>query len=267
MSKQKRLDTRYAWIEASLRYTGKFEKVSYGEWFDINAPQISADQSGFVRVMNHEFAHRERQAEIDGFAPVLEIIKGKIAILRDLPSRPVFDVPEIREWLRTSATIPFVKIHEFSEITPPEAIMREICNAILRKQPLRIAMETASGTSWKDISPHAIIDASGRMHARAYDHLEGRFSDFAISHVVDVGPYSRNLKYIGGETDAEWTETSDVVLEFDDQHGFERLAQADLLVKSRPLSRRISISRALSRFLAKEINPGLSNVSIKTDSR
>ncbi len=267
MSKQKRLDTRYAWIEASLRYVGRFEKVSYGNWFDINAPQISADQAEFVRAINHEFARREKRGGAVDPTPVLEIEKGKISILKPIPEEHVFDVPEIRDWLQTSATIPYVKVNEFSEVTPPEDIMREVCDAILRKRSVRIAMTSAAGVSWRDLSPHAIIDASGRLHVRGYDHLENKFADFALSRIVEVGPHSRNTKYLGGDADLDWTETSEIVLEFDIQQSLERSAHADAPLRLQSQSRRISIPRALSRFLARDINLGFYNVSMKTESR
>jgi len=252
MSKQKRLETRYAWIEASLRYAGRFEKVSYGNWFDINAPQISADQAGFVRAMNHECMHREKRNGAVESGPVLAIIKGKIAILRPLPSTPVFEVPKLRDWLKTSASIPFVKVHEFDEITPPEDIMRDICEAIMRKKPLRIAFATPAGTSWRDVSPHSIIDASGRLHVRAFDHLEEKFSDFALSRVSETGPHTRGTRYFGSEADIDWRETSEITLEHDVRPNPERVNSQDTPPRVRPVSRRISIPRALSRFLSRD---------------
>ena len=263
MSKQKRLDTRYAWIEASLRYTGKFEKVSYSDWFDINAPQISADQAGFVRAMNHEFAHRQRQAGDGDCAPVLAIVKGKISVLRDLPSRPVFDVPDIREWLQTSAAIPFVRVDDFNEVTPPEDIMRQICAAILRKRPLRIALACDTGKSWRDVSPHAIIDASGRLHMRAFDHHEEKFSDYALSRVMETGPHSRNVQYVGSEADADWTETSEMVLEIDHLQCVDQPGPPSAALKSWTMSRRISIPRALSRFLSQGANTSPTHNSVR----
>ena len=252
MSKQKRLETRYAWIEASLRYAGRFEKVSYGDWFDINAPQISADQAGFVRAVNHECAHRDRRAGVTEISPALDIIKGKIAILKSLPVDPIFAVPDIRDWLKTSATIPFVKVNDFSEVTPPEDIMRQICAAILCKQPMRIALALTAGKSWRDVSPHAIIDASGRLHMRAFDHCEERFCDFALSQVLETGPHGRSIRYVGSEADADWTETSVITLEHDTQSSM------------RPRSRRISIPRALSRFLSRDAKAEATDMPLKT---
>ncbi len=250
MSKQKRLESRYAWIEASLRYSGRFEKVSYGDWFDINAPQISADQAGFVRAMNHECAHREKRNGVVEPSPVLGIIKGKISILRPLPSAPIFDIPKLRDWLKTSAAIPFVKVNEFNEITPPEEIMRDICEAILRKRPLRVSIATSNGVSWRDVSPHAIIDAAGRLYVRAYDHLEDKFSDLALSLVSETGPQTRGTHYVGSEADTDWTETSEVVLE----------QEARAL---HPTSRRIFIPKALSRFLFRDLRAASTGISFK----
>lgn len=255
MSKQKRLDTRFAWIEASIRYAGKFDKISYGQHFDINPPQISADQAAFVAAINHELAHRETAGEGHDPAPYLDIVKGKIAVLRPLPEPPVFDIPGMREWLEQVVTIPFVKMQDFRRVDPSEGIMRAVCDAILRRRPIRVSLIGKPQGGWRNVSPHSIIEAHGRLHLRGYDHTEEAFTDLLLTRIADTGPHDRGVQYVGQDADIDWQETETVTVQLNPEAGIEtaRLSIRDFGLTGEKMSRGIPLPRALRHLLPTEL--------------
>lgn len=212
MNKTRRLEVRYAWIEASLRYSGRFDKVSYGDHHGINPPQISSDQTNFTRAFNYELAHRERQKALSDGGPYIEIKKGKIAILRELPAKAVFDVPSPREWLRTLTTIPYVEAHSFCADAPAQAVLSALCGAIIREAPLKVIYEDAQDRFEATISPHSIIDVVGRLYARAYDHASEEFRDFKINDIQEVLPPEGKVRFASPDADTDWHETVDLQL-------------------------------------------------------
>ncbi|MFX4300310.1 hypothetical protein [Pseudosulfitobacter pseudonitzschiae] len=251
MNKTRRLEMRYAWIEASLRYSGRFDKTSYGQYHNINAPQISADQADFVRAFNYQQSYLERQAGVSQPAPFLGVEKGKISILRELPMETVFDVPGIREWLRTLSTVPYVEALEYSVVDPDPSTFREICNLVMQSKASSILyMDQPDETGEHDISPHSILDVGGELSVRAFDHGEDRFRDFLISAIISVGRPSRNIKYRSSDSDIDWSEEVEVLLA-----SSSLLSNTEAtMVSSRSNTaagdlRVVSVPRALRRYL------------------
>ncbi len=90
---QAKIRQRMGWIEASLRFSGRFgaaEKAGYMKHFGIGTGQVSLDQVEFIKRFN----------EICGMAAVLHQ-KGKLvlAVPASLPHKPVFDLPHMTDWL------------------------------------------------------------------------------------------------------------------------------------------------------------------------
>jgi len=248
MSKQKRVETRYAWIEASLRYVGKFDKVSYGRHFEINPPQISADQSGFVEAFNDELS---RGGAASGNGPALDICKGKIRLLHDLPEETVFDIPDLRAWLQSSSTIPYVRLYDYSQVDPDPKVLRAICESILHETPLRILLVGTTDGKWRNLSPHAIIDIDGRLYIRAYEHERLDFSEFPIAMIADTGRADRGICYVGQHLDRDWIEETALVIEADPASDPARteVAISDFGLDPEDLARRIHAPRALRYHL------------------
>jgi hypothetical protein len=253
MSKQKRLKTRYAWIEASLRYTGKFDKVSYGSHFLINPPQISADQTEFVAAVNNELRMRER-GSIEGHGPYLTILKGKIELEQPLPERPLFDVPELREWLATTVTIPFIQVQDYVKVDPDPEVTQAICMAIMRKRPMRALIAQDQEALWRNISPHALVEAAGQIHVRCYIHEAEGYHDIKLTRVVKTGPHDRGIRYMGGEADEDWRTAYNLVVHANPEAGTENARNSirEYALCYKNLSRTISVPRALMRFITPE---------------
>lgn len=253
MAKQKRLDTRYAWIEASLRYAGVFDKVSYGRTFDINPPQISADQQEFVLAFNHEARYRDDPEGTDG---PLAIVKGKIAVLSALPKDPVFDIPDMRDWLKTMSTIPFVQLNQFRRVDPEESVLSAICEAILKKKPISIRyFSQSSGETMRIISPHSIVDTNGRLHVRSFDHEKDRFSDFVMTRIDEISDAPKGQKYEPADSDLDWRDEARLEIRpnpvvDEDQ---TRVVISDYGIDAETKARNIQLPKALSFYLKVEL--------------
>lgn len=251
MNKIKRLEVRYAWIEASLRYSGQFDKISYSQYFTINAPQISADQADFVRALNYELNYRERKTGGSGELPHLGIEKGKISILKVLPDETVFEVPGLREWLRTLTTVSYVETLQFCSLEPDPDIFRQICSLIMREKPSKIGYCSGqSPTTEFNISPHSILDAGGRLFVRAFDHESGHYHDFLISAITSISGHDRGIRYRSAETDTDWHEEIDILIpSAQDGRSIPYTAQLNTCCPVENTERRVSVPRALSRYL------------------
>lgn len=259
MNKIKRLEVRYAWIEASLRYSGQFDKVSYGRYYAINAPQISADQGDFVRAFNHELSYRERKSGSSSELPYLSIEKGKISILKDLPEEPVFDVPGLREWLRTLTTVSYVEALQFCSVDPDPEIFRQICSLIMREKPSKISFRTgiAEATEF-NISPHSILDVDGVLYVRAFDHETACYHDFLIASIVSVAVQDKGIRYRSDEADIDWHEEIDIMIPtLVNRSAGTGTSSLDSMSHVEKEERLVSVPRALSQYLKKN---GLQNV-------
>lgn len=256
MQRNKRLEARFGWIEASLRYAGRFDKTSYGAHFDIGPPQISADQGAFVSTMNQELARRARQADEADPAPHLKIRRGKIEIARPLGDPPVHDIPDMRSWLSHTVTIPFVRVPDYLRVDPAPSVLKAVCEAILRCQAIRLRIAGETGPEWRNVSGHAIVEARSRLHLRCFDHDCDRFDDIPLTRVMETTCPERGIRYVSADGDHAWRETEDILVELNPNAGMSRarLAVRDYQLRGETMSRRIAVPRALSGLLVEELH-------------
>jgi hypothetical protein len=266
MSKKRRLEKRYAWIEASLRYAGKFDKVSYGRHFDINPPQISADQSGFVNEVNRKLNRENRRLNGSDVLDIdwVSVAKGKILVVQKLPEKPVFSILPLRDWLHTMEAIPYVRIYDLTPVDPNPVVLRSICDAILNKRPINVSLPVGKGRhGWRNISPHTIFDADGRLYIRAYDHLSDAFDEFVIASISDTGPHERGIQHIAMEKDADWIENASLTIEADIEGpgDFTDEAISDFGLDPKLMTRKISVPRALLYHVETRIRCRVSQIA------
>lgn len=125
-----RLLQRMGWIEASLRFAGRFasgEKAAYMDRFAVGPAQVSHDQGRFVR----EFNSRYR-------ATVVEVAAGKLSVIQNvrLSPEPVFEVPSVTEWLQVALGSSFHRVMPVQRAEPNPSILRSIVVAIRERRPL-----------------------------------------------------------------------------------------------------------------------------------
>lgn len=258
----KRAHQRFGWIEASLRYVGEFDKKAYGEHFHIGAPQISVDQKDFLDTWYEEIAARDVARDVLLQEDHLVIDKGRLVIRHPLPLDPVFDIPSITEWLRSSA-IPFHEVQAFRRVDPAPEVIRRICDAIRSRQAIRIDyVSMTSGRTARFISPHGLVDSAGRLHARSFDHLRNEFRDFVLTRIQDVREVQEAPRYVGPEQDREWQEETVLRLVPNpelsaDQQDMTRLDYGI----SAPSGREIRAPRALAFYVQADlVGPGPGHV-------
>jgi len=93
-------ETRFAWIEACLRYGGVFgaaEKVVYQQVFGVSEASVSRHQARFVELFEGELG--DVFVKDPGGRPV----SGRLELREDafLPQKPVFfKIPPLQLWLR-----------------------------------------------------------------------------------------------------------------------------------------------------------------------
>lgn len=207
-------DVRYGWIEASLRYAGRFgprEKVSYQDLFQVSAPSVSRHQDAVARTLEEicgvQLFHRDANEHWLG---------GKLTLLPDarLPEKTVFSrVPSLGRWLQDAFEGVYFHNIEIQRSEPEPDIIRPIIRALEDRHTLEIQYRSRSGTSRREVSPHAIVKAAGRLHMRAWDHSKNEPRDFVLSRIQSVClPHDGSTTYIDNTVDADWHNFVSVVI-------------------------------------------------------
>lgn len=195
----RRVLRRMGWIEASLRFAGRFasgEKAAYMDRFGISTAQTSHDQNRFAQGFN----------TVCGTC-VVEVTKGKLCVSLDamMPPAPVFEMPGITEWLQAVMGSSFYYVEPARRTDPHPSVLSAIVVAIRKRVPLDIVyLSRSSGMSRRIVSPHVIIDVADRLHLRAYDHVKNRFSDFVMSRIQESGPVPPDTPFVPSDQDKDW---------------------------------------------------------------
>lgn len=197
----------YGWIEAAVRYTGRFgprEKKTYVDIFQLSAPSVSRHQD-FVAVALEESSEsalfqRGSNGHLRG---------GKLLLLNDaeLPSSHVFArVPTLENWLHdTFESNYFHDATIFRNQAEPE-IVRSIISALIHNKPLRMQYHSKTAIIWRTISPHVIVKVAGRLHLRAFDHLKNGYRDYVFSRISQASKIEDGSSvFVGREHDHEWS--------------------------------------------------------------
>jgi hypothetical protein len=193
---------RLAWIEACLRYAGRFgpaEKKAYRERFDLTEGMVSRDQfavlQGFVRA---------------GLSKVVEKQHGKLFHVEgtSLPEEPVFrPLPIMSVWLAEMLGPRFENVPFIQRSEPSQTVLRAVVRAISEKRTLGIEYRPRKGMQrWRSISPHCIVQADGRLHLRAWDHSSKTSGprDFVLSRIVAVNQDAAGHRFVDQKNDLDW---------------------------------------------------------------
>lgn len=196
----------YGWIEASLRYTGRFgprEKTTYQDIFQVSAPTVSRHQEFVANAMEEAsetaLFHRALNGHVKG---------GKLLLLADakLPSQSVFArVPTLESWLEdTFGGLYFHNECVFRDQADAE-IVRLLIRSLVDNKVLRIQYHSKTGIISRTISPHIIVKVAGRLHLRAFDHYRNGYRDYVLSRISQIQTMEdSSSSFIGREHDHEW---------------------------------------------------------------
>lgn len=201
----------FAWIEASIRYCGRFsqnEKIAYGEIFGLSEATISRHQAefqaGFEDHCRHEVFVRDVAGRIQG---------GKLVLKdgADVPHDLAFDgAPTLDQWLAQA-----FRKDKYIEVQPLRSepkpwIVRILVSALMSKFPVFITYGSRSKASERLISPLVIVKVAGRHHVRAYDHMTNEPRDFVLSRIIHIEERKDKAYF---DADPEWKTFEDIIIE------------------------------------------------------
>lgn len=242
------LERRFGWIEASLRFAGRFgvvEKKAYRDVFGLTEGMVSRDQDRFCRVFN----------ESCGFEAVVKK-RGRLEPVADRPwpdySR--LPLPGMTRWLSDTLSTRFEDVPPIRRGEPRHNILQPVVQAIGSQRPLRMTYRSRSGEeNLRTVSPHSIVHVAGRLHMRGWDHGRNAPRDFILSRMVAAVLLDGGIAYVGFEQDREWAER--VTLEIRPREGEDLAAlKADFDLDEFGIALR-RVRRAHMRYLLDEDAP------------
>lgn len=196
----------YGWIEAAIRYTGRFgprEKMAYQDIFQLSAPTASRHQEHVATALETQIESPLFERNSNG-----KIKGGKLTLLphAELPKEKLFErVPNVERWLQDTFDGVYFYAVEVIRAEPKPEIIRPIINALTDKQTLRIEYHSKKGISTRTISPQIVIKVAARMHLRAFDHGKNGYRDFVFTRISKVQSIENDEPaFIGPEHDHDW---------------------------------------------------------------
>ena len=194
-----RLERRYGWIEACLRWAGCFgvaEKAAYREVFGLTDSMVSRDQDSYRRLLNEGFSGQ----------PVLHK-RGRLEVAGDAPLPYRFSLPEVTRWLAEVLGSKFEHVPPIHRADPQPEVIQALVQALSSKRPIRFSYQPRQGEEARRfVSPHVIVHVVGRLHLRGWDHERNSPRDFVLTRMSDVSLADDKAAFIGQEHDAEWSE-------------------------------------------------------------
>ena len=187
MDKDQKKEAMFGWIEASIRYSGCFEKpqkLAYADIFGIDMSTVSRHQSQFVNIFE-----KHCNSPVFERTPEERLKGGRLTVAEfaEIPEAPCFkSMPGLHEWLRAGMPKKHYLEVDLFRGDPESWIMRLIVSSMLVKAPVKIRYHSRSRESHRSISPHSLIKIAGRIHIRAFDHLTNSARDFVLSRISHV---------------------------------------------------------------------------------
>ncbi|MCL7466258.1 WYL domain-containing protein [Phaeovulum sp. NW3] len=136
--------------------------------------------------------------------------------------------PSLDEWLRVMLGSKYIEMTAPERVQPSRDTIGAMFRSIESKRAVFIHYVSRSGSesTWRPVSPHALVDVAGRYHARCFDHLRGRYGDFVLTRILGT-TFDRNdaPSYVDARFDKDWSHTVDVkvMLKEDEPHLVGRL--------------------------------------------
>lgn len=206
---------RFGWIEASLRYAGRFgtrEKTGYRQLFGISEATVSRDQDRFWPIFEEANSDPIFKKNPDGSLLGRRLVLLENVTLSAVPQFSSMPTPEV--WLRTIFSqgkfeqAPAIRAHL------DESVLRKLVQGIEDRAALNINYHSRRQESLRRISPHALVWVAGRLHVRAFDHSTNEYRDFVLSRVLRATllPQQRG-HYVDGNEDKDWHRSTDITVQ------------------------------------------------------
>lgn len=233
---------RFGWIEASLRYAGRFgirEKAGYKQLFEISEATVSRDQDRFWPIFEEAQAAAVFKKNPDGSLPGRRLVLLDAVKLAPEPQFPSMPTPEV--WLNSIFSSGKFENAPVVRALPDESVFRSVVQGIEDRAALSIAYHSRRQESLRRISPHALVWVADRIHVRAFDHSTNEYRDFVLSRILRATllPPTQG-RYIDASADKAW-------------HQFLELTVQAKRVTSAPLSKGVCLEFDLDEHGEKKI--------------
>lgn len=230
------------WIETCFQQLGVFgttEKTCYAQAFDISPALVSLDQEHYISAY-----------QAAGHA--VENVRGKI--LRDPEAPVIFGLLPLADWLPSVlGRDTYHDMDRENRSDPDPAVLRAVLQALRAKRRIRFTYTSmTSGRSERRLSPHVLVNASGRLHVRGYDHDKNVHRDFVLTRMRDVVEDPDTV--VTPREDKDWTEH--VIVEVTPAEGLDSVRR-EVVVRDFGMGdaemRRISVRRAMAIYLRDQL--------------
>lgn len=204
----------YGWIEAALRYAGRFsvrEKVPYQAIFGISEATVSRRQARVADMIENACGR-----DVFERTDLGRLVRGHLLLMDDvaMPKAHIFDrVPSMDRWLEDALGERHYGNFEISRAAPDPHVLRVLIRAIQDQHVVRLRYQSRSAESERSLSPYILVRVVGRLHVRGYDHTTNQARDFLLSRILHVRrATSAEDLFVPQENDREWQRWSRVII-------------------------------------------------------
>lgn len=203
-------DRRLKLIDFRLRWEGRVNRSDLMNYFQISAPQATADFAKYSAAAPDNLAYDGRlkaYVRLDTFSPLYArsnsqlYLNELLAVTTNILDKEVSFIG----WQPDVGVAP-VPSRTFTGDT-----LTALLQAIREKRTLTVIYQGMNRTEpvERELSPHALAFDGMRWHARAYCHLRGKYQDFVLGRMLQVTLGEQRVVDL---PDAEWNRKLQLVL-------------------------------------------------------
>lgn len=201
------VERRLEFIEFRLFWEGGVNRSDIINTFDVSVPQASKDLTLYQERAPHNAFYdksAKRYVASDHFEP--HFLKpdpdGYLSRLRSV-AEGLIDLSE--SWI---TQVPDTDIALTPRRDIDANVLRTVLSAVRDARSVDVLYQSMSKDRpdpiWRRITPHAFGYDGFRWHARGYCHINGKFKDFLLPRILDVGDLGESGS--SAEQDALWQE-------------------------------------------------------------
>lgn len=201
------VERRLEFIEFRLFWEGGVNRSDIIDMFDVSVPQASKDLTLYQERAPHNALYdksAKRYVASDHFEP--HFLKhdpdAYLSRLRSV-AEGLIDLSE--SWI---TQVPCTDIALTPRRDIDANVLRTVLSAVRDVRSVNIHYQSMSkdrpDSIWRRITPHAFGFDGFRWHARGFCHINGKFKDFLLPRILDVGDLGE--PGASAEQDALWQE-------------------------------------------------------------
>ncbi len=205
------VERRLEFIEFRLFWEGGVNRADLIEMFGVSVPQASNDLTLYQTRAPHNAVYdksAKRYVAGPDFAPVF-LNPDPDSYLMRLRARAEGAVTET--WI---AAPPQADIALTPHRAVDSTILRAVLAAVRTGKSLDILYQSMSrdrpDAMWRRMTPHAFGHDGFRWHVRSWCHVDGRFKDFLLPRILEVG--EQGAAGADGTQDRLWHDCFDIVI-------------------------------------------------------